>query len=157
MNRQKLNDIFEYRDGELYWKIRQGRSWPGRMAGTAHKGYKRISIDRKLYLAHRLIFLYHRGWAPAEVDHIDGNPRNNCIENLREASPNQNNANRGLRSNNVSGVKGVCWRKDTKQWFVQVSLNGRYVVRKYVKDLELAELVAIEARNKYHGQFARHK
>jgi hypothetical protein len=156
MNQTKLNSLFEYRNGELYWKIRQGRSWPGRLAGTNHKGYRRISIDHKLYLVHRLIFLYHHGWTPAEIDHIDGNSSNSRIENLRAATPIQNNANRGLRINNTSGVKGVCWRKDTKQWFVQVSVNGKYVVRKYIKDLELAELVAIEARNKYHGEFARH-
>lgn len=157
MKNLKLNDLFDYVDGKLFWKIRQGRSWPGRLAGTAHKGYRRISIDHKLYLTHRLIFMYHHGWLPTEVDHINGDTTDSRIENLRAATSIQNNANRKLRVNNTSGIKGVCWHKKVNQWFVQVSVNGTYVVRKYIKDLELAELVAVEARHKYHGEFARHK
>jgi hypothetical protein len=54
------------------------------------------------------------------------------------------------------GVKGVNWNKSNKQWRVRVQVNKKRIHIGDFKDLELAELVAIEARNKYHGNFAKH-
>jgi hypothetical protein len=93
---------------------------------------------------------------PEFLDHIDGNTFNNCIENLRPATISQNNCNQVIRKDNTSGIKGVSWCKTWKKWKVRVQINRKRISFGYFKNLELAELVAIEARNKFHGNFAKH-
>jgi hypothetical protein len=151
-----LNELFSYKDGALYWKNAPCKSVKsGQKAGFLNlKKYQKVKIKGKAYFAHRLIFMMHNGYMPEFIDHIDGNPENNLIENLRPASRQQNNANAKLRIDTASGAKGVTWHKS--KWNVRVSVNGE---RKHIgsfEDFELAELVATMAREKYHGLFARH-
>ena len=74
-----LKSIFEYKDGNLYWKIKTLNKIPiGSEAGHVDV-YKRIGINGKIYLCHRLIYLFHYGYLPKFVDHIDGNKLNNNI------------------------------------------------------------------------------
>ena len=61
----------------------------------------------KMYLTYRLIFLMEHGYMPKYVDHINGDPADNRIENLREATAMQNGTNRGKQTNNTSGYKNV--------------------------------------------------
>ena len=77
-----VKQLFEYRDGELYWKVKYSqRVKIGAKAGALDGDeYFRISINGKRYLNHRLIFLMHHGYLPEYLDHIDGNPSNNKIE-----------------------------------------------------------------------------
>ena len=116
-----------------------------------------VEIDHKSYSVHRLVWLMHHGVLPEFLDHINGNKLDNRIENLRPATKSQNNQNKRLYSNNTSGVKGVCWHKRIKKWQVNVRVNGKQKSFGFFDDIELAELVASEARNKLHGQFARHQ
>jgi hypothetical protein len=90
------------------------------------------------------------------VDHIDGNPSNNRIENLRGATNAQNLQNAKIHQNNTSGIKNVHFDKQKNRWNVQLRIDKKIKHFGLYKDLELAELVATEARNKYHGDFARH-
>jgi hypothetical protein len=60
-----------------------------------------------------------------------------------------------MPTNNTSGIKGVCWHKSTNRWYVQLQVNKKMKYLGIYEDIELAELVAIEARAKYHGEFAR--
>jgi hypothetical protein len=144
-----LQDVFSYQDGELIRK--------GKVAGSINKrGYRCIYLDTKIYKAHRLIFLYHHGYLPEQVDHVDGNKLNNRIENLRAANNSVNMMNRGLMKNNTSGSKGVFWCKDYQKWRVAVRINKKLRSFGRFEDIELAELVAIEVRNKYHKEFANH-
>lgn len=151
----------EYRDGELWWKakgIGRRRYIP---IGTLDKrhGYLRMSIHKgdkhKSYLVHRIIFLMHNGYLPEVVDHIDGNPLNNKIENLRAASLSQNQQNAKLAKTNTSGLKGVHFDKRDKVWIVQIWANGKRINHRH-KDCITAEQDARELREKYHGAFARH-
>ena len=152
-----FNDFFEYRDGELYWKVStNSKIKVGKKAGCiTSKGYLTIKVNKKPYLAHKIIFSIHYGYIPKEIDHIDLNKLNNKIENLREATREQNQWNRKLQSNNSSGIKGVYWHKRDKSWRVQLRFNKKMNYIGSFKDLELAELVASEARSKYHGNFAK--
>jgi hypothetical protein len=151
-----VKQLFEYRDGVLYWKVTFSGVRQGKKAGTLNNKYYLVQINKKTYRKHRIIFLMHYGFFPDQVDHIDGNTLNNCIENLRAATTFGNNQNRKKSSNNTSGHKGVVWHKGKKKWQVQISVNNKYKCFGSFEDLELADLVAQEARDKYHGAFANH-
>ena len=152
-----VKQLLEYRDGVLYWKVSRGKAKVGAKAGYLNQiGYFQTQVNGKLYLNHRLIFLMHHGYLPQYLDHIDGNTLNNKIENLRAATLTQNQYNRKLNKNNSSGVKGVWWRKDIKKWRVSFKINGKEKSFGVFDNLELAEIVAQEARTKYHGAFVNH-
>lgn len=159
LSQEYLQSLFDYRDGNLYWKklIKQNQVKVGDIAGTKHpNGYVYIHIKNKNYVAHRLIFMLHHGYLPEFIDHINGIRSDNRIENLRPVTKSQNSLNAKLSKSNTSGVKGVCWDSDTKKWLVQVTINKKQKKIGRYDDLELAELVAIEARDKYHKEFANH-
>jgi hypothetical protein len=156
---QRFNDAFEYRDGELFWKINTNKSKNliGKRAGCIGKGhaYGTVMLDKKSHCLHRVIYCMHTGEWPEIVDHIDNDPQNHRIENLRAADRHTNNLNRTVQSNNKLGIKNVFWHSAHNKWSVQIWLRGKKVFGKLFDDLEFAELVAQEARAKYHGEFAR--
>jgi hypothetical protein len=65
--------------------------------------------------------------------------------------------NSKLYCTNKSGIKNVCWNKKEKKWVVKLQVNKNRIHFGMFEDIELAELVATEARDKYHKTFARHK
>ena len=154
-----LHQLFEYKNGELFRKITtNNRAKQGARAGSAFRqGYEFIGINNKVYLKHRLIFMMFHGYLPKKIDHIDGNPSNNKIENLRKVTQVQNLQNSKLSKNNTSGCKNVYWNKAAKKWQVYCRIGEKLRYFGVYDDLELADLVAQEARNKYHGNFSRHK
>ena len=158
ITQDQVKDLFEYRNGDLYWKVANNKKIKiGNKAGTADfQGYLRTRINRKPYLNHRIIFLWHYGYLPQCIDHKDCNPSNNKIENLREATNSQNSCNAKTFSTNTSGVKGVYWSNRDKKWRVTLSLNGRRMYFGCYDNLEQAKLVIQKARLKCHGQFANH-
>jgi hypothetical protein len=88
-----LKELFEYRnDGYLIRKIKTSNSVKtGDIAGCdTGNGYKKIRAFGKPYLSHRLIFFWHYGVFPKEIDHINGDTVDNRIENLRAAYRNHN-------------------------------------------------------------------
>jgi hypothetical protein len=150
----KFKDVFEYRDGELYWKILHGRkNVKGAKAGFAwNDGYLGVGFNKKLYRIHRVIFEMHHGYCPKFIDHIDGNKQNNRIENLREATSNQNGYNTKLSSRNTTGVKGVSF--DGKKYRVRFKVDGKAKSFGSYFDIDYAKFVSEAMRYKYHGNFA---
>jgi hypothetical protein len=154
-------ELYDYKDGELYWKKNtHGKRPIGSKAGgdsVNSEGRKFVSVYGKRYPASRVIFLHQNGYLPFMVDHINGIKTDNRIENLRPATYPENNRNARIRKDNSSGYKNVSWRKDRKKWIVGIRINGKRINFGFFDDLELADLVAHEARDKYHKDFARHK
>lgn len=113
-----------------------------------------IAVDGERYLAHRLAWLYVHGECPPEIDHEDTIKKHNWMSNLRPATDGQNASNRGVRSDNVLGLKGICWNKNYKKYVVQVQAGGKRVVKRFV-DIEAAVAFRDRALSEFHGRFAR--
>lgn len=158
ITQRQVIDLFDYRDGKLFWKKRlSNRVKIGDEVGCKDShNYVRVGVYGKLYWIHRLIFLYHHGYMPREIDHVNGDVTDNKIENLREASHAQNTYNRGKQSNNTSGFKNVSWSRKHKKWIVRIKVNKTIVHIGVFDTLDFAAKAAHNARNKYHGEFARH-
>lgn len=160
LTQSKLKDELSYDKvtGNFTRLKDKGRlSKKGDIAGTLGSlGYIIIKIQGKAYKAHRLAWLYIYGKFPNKnLDHINGIKDDNRLENLRECTQQENCYNRVARTGSKSGIKNVCWHKRTKTWHVVLSFKGKSFFIGQFKDLEFAELVAIEARIKYHKEYAR--
>lgn len=147
LTKEKLHELFEYRNGDLYWR----QSKAGTIDGS---GYFQTGIRGKYFKNHRLIFLMHHGYLPALIDHIDGNRLNNKIENLRAATRSQNSFNSAMSKSNRTGVKGVSWREQMKKYRARIYANKKTYELGHFEKLEDAEKAVMEARKKYHGEFA---
>ena len=153
-----LQSLFTYKDGYLYWKESRAR-WvqKGSIAGCLRRdNYWQIYINNKPYFAHRLIYMFFYGYVPKQIDHIDNCQSNNKIENLRPASQSQNCLNRKISKQNKTGFKNVSIHSKTKKFRVSIKIQNKQISFGLFDDLELADLVAQEARAKYCKEYARH-
>jgi hypothetical protein len=151
-----LHDLFAYADGKLYWKVSRNplKDFVGKVAGSNDgHGYIYVSINRRKQAVHRIVWQMFNGFIPDgyQIDHINGISTDNRIENLRLATNSQNGMNKGHRSDSASPYKNVTWNKQQCKWKVKV--QGKHIGS--FEDLELADLVAAEARHKHQGTFAR--
>ena len=156
LSQERVKELFDYHeDGYLIYKIRtSNRTHIGDIAGTlTPDGYLAVSIDYKKYLVHRLIFLWHHGYLPDEVDHGDRSRQNGRIENLREATRPQNNANSPKKSFNTSGFKGVTWDKRRQKWLAQIQFNKKCKFLGYYDDPEEGHAKYCEAGKQFFGEF----
>jgi len=153
VDQEYIKNLFDYSDGKLFWKLKKSDKIKiGQEAGTLRKNnYKDIRIDGKNYRTHRLIYLYHYGFIPEYLDHVDGNTLNNKIENLRPATVKQNSYNRTKQVNNTSGYKGVYLHKATKKWVAYCDGNSLG----YYNTPEDANIVVKNFRNNKHKEYAR--
>lgn len=149
-----LHELFEYRDGELYWKQPGKSRQMGRPAGGINgDGYRRIKINGKLYAVHRLVWVMHGNDPVPFVDHINGEVLDNRIENLRAATHSQNCMNRRVRFDSKSGVKGVTWKKN--KWYTCVILDYKRHSAGSFDNKEEAIVALDKLREELHGEFAR--
>lgn len=155
LTKEFLHTLYEYESGYLISKQKRGPATIGKKIVTKHKdGYISTTINRKRFYVHRLIYMMFHGELPRFIDHIDGNRANNKIQNLRPATESQNNVNSKGRSK--SGYKNIYFDPRKNHYLVVLIINRKKNFFGCFKDLELACLVAEEARNKYHGEFANH-
>ena len=129
--------------GYLIWKINRGPTQIGDRLGYNSyglDGYRRAVFFYKRYKLSRLIFLWHYGYFPIHVDHIDGCVSNDKIENLRAATPSQNQGNTKLiRSSNTSGYRGVSFSKERNKWEAKIQFNNKCIhLGRFITDREAA-------------------
>jgi len=155
IDKEVLKELFEYSDGRLIYKPRNCPKFNKRWVGfTPSKpktnGYLYVSVNGKRLLVHRVIYAMHYGYWPKYVDHIDGNPLNNKIQNLRSVDAKLNTKNSKKRVDNTSGCTGV-YQLPYGAWRVRLGSNHIGVY----ESLELAELVYHEVKLN-EGYTARH-
>jgi hypothetical protein len=142
--------------GLLTWRIRKAYNIPaGSIAGQRlPDGYRQVSFNLRMYMAHRLAWLYvHGQWPAAELDHINGNRDDNRLANLREASRTQNNYNRKPRSDSACGLKGV--QRSWNRWVARITINGKRVHLGSYSTPEEAHAAYCQAARKHFGEYAR--
>jgi hypothetical protein len=86
-----------------------------------------ITIDKIRYLAHRIIWVIKNGNIDPNlvVDHLDGNPFNNKLNNLKLKSSSGNSRNTKKTTRNTSGVVGVSYSKTRNAWLATyIDLKG---------------------------------
>ena len=156
LDQETLHELFEYRDGELYWKIKANTTIKiGDRAGCKDpKLGATTRIKRRLYKNNRIIFMMFNGWLPDRLDYIDCNRLNDKIENLRPATLSETCCNRRKPKSNVSGYKGVSWNTSRNKWIASISKDTKQFNLGYFDNKEEAYKVYCNAANKYHGEFA---
>ncbi len=152
LTQARVRELFDYRsDGELIRKVQLcSTARVGDVAGCLRgDGYKIVMVEGKFYLNHRLIWFWHHGYFPEfGLDHIDRNPSNNRIENLREVSQSCNMRNVKQR-NSLSGVTGVYWFKRDSKWQAQIRISNKNIHLGYYDTILEAAKARWEGEVKY--------
>lgn len=157
LSAEQLKELLYYDPATGVWTwLKPG---PGRkaLAGCwVHKsGYGQISIQGKIYLTHRLAWLYMTGeWPEHEVDHIDGVPGHDQWVNLRSATIFQNRHNVKGHKDSSTGVKGVSKAANRSTFLARIRCAGVNINLGSFKSLGDAKAARISAELKYHGEFS---
>lgn len=157
-----VRELLDYdpKTGVLTWRYRERKwfadqrafsTWNARYSGNVAfasndgQGYGRGQLMGKSLRAHRIAWAHHYGeWPSKNIDHINGNPADNRIHNLRDVSQSENNRNMRKRKDNTSGVCGVHWEPRRGVWEARINKGGRY---KFIGAFDTRQ-DAIEARKK---------
>ena len=153
MTTSRIQELFYYNDGKLYWKQKQSCAQNlSKEAGSVCNRRRYIQIEGKKYLAHRLIYMLHFGYCPEFLDHIDNDPFNNRIENLRPATKQQNAQNRLIHACNKTGYKGV--HKQRKKFIASICVSGCTLYLGSYTDPQQAHAVYVAAAIHHFKEFA---
>lgn len=152
---KEANELFAYKDGNLFWKVyKRGRKLGRPVGSISAKGYLQVCINGSPHYVHRIVWALHGKESAPVLDHINGNKTDNRIENLRAATYSQNGMNRTLNSNSTSKIKGVYWYKNAQKWRGVVQLDGKQHHAGYFATKEEATVAVVAMRAQLHGDFA---
>ena len=131
-----------------------GRSQAGKPKGL------RFVFEGREYALHRIIWLMMTGcWPDGWIDHIDGDPLNNRLENLREVTPQESSRNLSIPRHNTSGCVGVQYtsnRHAKKKWRAQVTVDNRQIQRQFsTREEAVAQRRAWEKEYGFHPNHGR--
>ncbi len=143
---------YDQETGVFQWLVSRGRARAGSIAGSADSyGYLQTKIFGRIYLNHRLAWLYAHGeWPDEQIDHINGCRYDNRLANLRKVSASINQQNqRKARLDNKSGFLGV--GRIGKRWQARISYPGSKDTYLGLFDTpELAHAAYLEAKRRLH-------
>jgi hypothetical protein len=158
MTAERVRELFSYdpETGVFVWRVTLGNAAvAGTTAGTIYKNGRRyITVEGQRYFAHRLAWLYVNGqWPTAQIDHRNRVRDDNRIANLREATNQQNCANRDVLKRNSLGVKGVVAYRGRKantpiRYRARIRVNDRLIHLGYYPTPKAAA-------TRYFGEFAQ--
>lgn len=158
MTQDEIRALFEYEPttGMLRRKLGGRKPYPWRGAGKDRR-YLVTTISGATIYLHHAVWLYHHGSKPAMLDHINGDTRDNRIENLRECTSAQNQFNSRRKASNKAGHKGVVFHAPCthKPWHAKINVGGRRISLGYHATKEEAAAAYAAGAAKYAGEFAR--
>lgn len=139
--------------GTVKWRTRRNPAIPhDRSSNTLDKhGYKKLSFRKKIYYHHRIVWLFaNKNWPEIFIDHINGLPTDNRIENLREATSYQNQQNRRKKAKRVTQSMGVYFDPKRKKFVPQIRVEGKAIFLGRYETEEEASKIYLEAKLKFH-------
>lgn len=153
---ERARELFAYdpETGSLTWrKSGKGRRLDLRAGQIREDGYAKTKVDYQEVYNHRLIWLIVTGeWPQNQIDHCDGNPRNNRWENLRDVTNATNSQNqRRPGSKNKSGYLGVSWQPAVNKFRAVITVQGRFMHLGYFMDPADAHAAYVSAKRKLHA------
>jgi hypothetical protein len=174
---QDLLDIVRYENGVLFYTVNRGPKKAGDVAGGLYSPSKgrskrgrrtrwRLKFKGKEYYRARVVWSLFNGDTEKMLDHINNNTLDDRIENLRECTNGQNQANR-KETKSKTGVKGLrrqkFKRRDGSYHVVYVGVvdhNGRRHCTSRSPDTEEGKAKAVAAlrvlRASLHKEFTHH-
>ena len=152
LNGKKL----KYESGKVWlWREYWGRQklnvpkWYVLKGCVKKDGYRAVNINYKIYLYHRVVyFIHHQEWdihnssTDNSIDHIDRNPLNNNIENLRVVTNQQNQWN--------VNAKGFYFNKANGKYMAYITLDWKQKYLGYFVNEEDARNAYLIAKKEYH-------
>lgn len=156
LTQNRLRSVLSYdeKSGVFIWKAYKAGIKHGSRAGYADKrGAVFIRIDGSRHSAHRLAWLYVYGKFPDfEIDHINGNPGDNRISNLRDVPhiENQQNFREAFSTNKSAGLLGVSLHKKTGLWRARITARNKEFCLGYFKSPDVAHAAYVSAKRQLH-------
>lgn len=157
--------------GNLFWKPRPAwmfktsrafKTWNARYANqqaftALSKGYYVGAVNYIMMKAHRVAWALHYGAWPNEfVDHINGNPSDNRIKNLRDVRQLENMRNMKTHETNASGHRGVIWHRKAQKWMAYIDAEKRYHLGLFEEKSEaIGARLDAEALHSFHENHGR--
>lgn len=132
LTQARLKELLDYdpETGVFTNRVTRGGIEAGKVVGCDNgAGYLQMRVDKRLYKAHRLVFLYVEGYLPEnQVDHLNGTRWDNRWVNLRHVSRACNLQNQKVYRNNTSGFPGVYWRGERGRWVAKVTVGRKNIL-----------------------------
>lgn len=154
ITQSRLKEVLRYEPetGYFFWLFTKGRAKSDVPCSLKNKdGYIRIGIDGGTHSAHRLAWIFVHGEIPDLcIDHINRIKDDNRIANLRLVTRSENQQNKTVEKNTVSGVKGVSWNKSSSGWQTQIAHQGRHIYIGTFKSISEAEIAYSKAASELH-------
>ena len=156
LTQARLKEVLEYSSdtGYFTWLVTRGPKAPaGTRAGTPHaRGYVALMVDQRLYLAHRLAWLYVTGaWPVHTIDHINGARDDNRLANLRDVTIQTNLHNQSTPyKSNKTGLRGVSFEPRSNKWYARIRVNTKSVMLGYFPTPQEAHAAYASAKLLHH-------
>lgn len=153
---ERLRELLDYdpETGLLTYRVdRRNGSKAGDVAGwTAQRGIRVIEVDQKNYKAHRLAWLHVNGsWPQGDIDHINGDPADNRLVNLRDVPHLLNLQNRRKpRSGSKAGILGAQWDAARGKWKSSIRAQGKVTHLGRFDTAEEAQQAYLHAKRRLH-------
>lgn len=157
----KRRCVEQFRDTKGRKKEHAAANWNARYAGAEvgvidTHGYRKFRFAGSTYYAHRVAWaIAHGAWPDAEIDHINCDPADNRLANLRQASPAENARNKRTLPRSSTGLKGVYWHRQCEKWAATIRVGGKQRYIGLYRTPEEAHAAYCEEAKKLHGEFAR--
>lgn len=153
---KRSEEMFSSSKAHVTWNARfsdkEALTWSDR------NGYRSGHILSVRCMAHRVVWLLSHGeWPHGFVDHIDGDPGNNKVENLRDVTRQENALNKRIPINNKSGCIGVYWNTRKQVWVANISSGSKRREIGYFTEFSAAVAArkAAEVSAGYHANHGR--